>query len=82
MPDVSLTLDKRGNRTSEVLLHISGNATYQDLASQNVQTSLLTRDNFRFARQPRLTCQSKYLGEKNGVSHALIIRKMRYHPRS
>src|SRR5882762_8674286 len=34
----------------EVLLYISGNATNQDLASQNVPTSLLTQNNFRFAR--------------------------------
>jgi hypothetical protein len=31
---------------------VTGNLTNQDLASQNVPTSLLTQDNFRFARHP------------------------------
>ena len=32
--------------------HLSDNPTNQDLASQNVATSLLTRNNFRLARDP------------------------------
>ena len=32
------------------LLHMSGFPTYRDLASQNVPTVLLTRNNFRSAR--------------------------------
>jgi hypothetical protein len=32
--------------------HLSGNPTNQDLASQNVPTSLLTQNNFRFAGNP------------------------------
>jgi hypothetical protein len=43
---------------------------------------LLTRNNFQLGRDPLMTCQSEYLGERNGVSHALIIRKLRYHPTS
>ena len=31
---------------------MSENATNQDLSSQNVPTGLLTRNNFRVARQP------------------------------
>jgi hypothetical protein len=34
------------------LLEMSGKLTNQDLASQNVPTSLLTQNNFRFARDP------------------------------
>jgi len=32
--------------------NMSGKATNQDLASQNVPTSLLTQNNFRFVRNP------------------------------
>jgi hypothetical protein len=32
VPKTVLGPDKRGNRPSEVLLHISGKATYQELA--------------------------------------------------
>jgi hypothetical protein len=41
-----------------VEIHLSGNATNQDLASQNVPTSLLTQNNFRFARHPPRNAES------------------------
>jgi|SRR5580700_11189844 hypothetical protein len=34
------------------MTHLSGKPTNQDLASQNVPTGLLTRNNFRLARDP------------------------------
>jgi len=44
---VSVILGKSGRSTQ-----VTDFATNQDLASQNVPTSLLTQNNFRFARDP------------------------------
>jgi hypothetical protein len=48
---LTLPFIERRNRPYKVLeLDFSGYATNQDLASQNVPTSLLTRNNFRLVR--------------------------------
>ena len=49
--------------------NMNGFATNQDLASQNVPTSLLTRYNFRFARH----WQSKGEGSSPGNSNTVIF---------
>ena len=49
---------------------MSGNPTNQDLASQNVLTSLLTQNNFRFARDPPETggeCSDRLLHCEDGA---------------
>ena len=43
-------LTRKPDKSKWAQNHFSGNATNQDLASQNVSTSLLTQNNFRFAR--------------------------------
>jgi hypothetical protein len=76
-------LIERANRKLEVLgLDLSGYATNQDLASQNVPTSLLTQNNFRFARHPPKddyeAAEDSNVVRANGQIKKLL-RRVRYH---
>jgi hypothetical protein len=59
--------------------HMFGNPTNQDLASQNVPTSLLTQNNFRFARDTGGTrCASAGLAQDPIVRDGLADQGCRF----